>query len=116
MPIVAESAWSAQTWSDTNEGLVSITWDVDMPPTPAFVKVVMGDYGNLGEFAFAELGLINIRSRQADGSDLTMTFPVLDDFANRVYTSFDGATTHVTFGLAADSCHASAVWSIETWE
>lgn len=113
MPLGAEQAGSDQAWA-YNEGLFSLTWDIDMPPAQAFIKVFMGQFVPLDNGALAELGLVNIRSRQADGSDLTTSFPSLDAYEH-IYASFDSAMTHMTYGLSVDNCHASLVWTLGFW-
>jgi hypothetical protein len=113
MPIVAEQAWDSWAWS-YNEGLFSMSWDIDMPPSAAFFKVVMGHFTELGGSPMAQLGILNMRRRKPDNSDETVTFPSLDAF-DHVYTSFDVATTHITFGMSVQNCSSSLVWSLEFW-
>ena len=113
MPLVAESAWHGWAWNP-NDDLFSATWDLDFPPTAAFIKVAQGHYFEWGGDSAVDTGLINMRRRKPDGSDETVTFPDIGVFSP-VYVQFDPAMTHVTFGIKVRNCSASLVWWLGTW-
>ena len=113
MPMVGESAWDAWAYN-SNDDLYTATWDLDFPPSAAFIKVFQGDYFEFDDKAAVDIGLLYIRRRKPDNSDETISFPDIDAF-DRVYTQFDPAMTHVTFGIKVKNCSASLVWTLGYW-
>jgi len=94
----------------------SMTFDLDFPPTAAFIKVVLGQYyeweGGPATAVFP--GLVNIRRRKPDNSDETITFPNIAT-QDAVYVLFDPHMTHVTFGISVRNCIASLIWTHEVF-
>ena len=80
MPLIGESAWHAWAFS-TGGQLFTMSFDLDFPPTPSFIKVVQGHYFEFDNDGAVDIGLINLRHRMPDNSDQTVTFPNIDAFS-----------------------------------
>jgi|SRR5437667_6901984 len=113
MPLVGEQAWHAYAYN-TGDDLFSLSWDIDIPPSAAFIKVVQGDYFEFDDKAAVDIGLINMRRRKPDNSDETINFPNIDGF-DTVRVQFNPTMTHVTFGMNVKNCYASLVWTLGFW-
>jgi hypothetical protein len=112
--LIQEIAGSVLAWSGDDK--FTMTFDLDFPPHGAFIKVVLGNFYQWPDYKYgsAEIGLINMRSRQPDNSDATITFPSIQT-GDAVYVWYDPTMTHITFGIAVRNCSASLVWTHEVF-
>jgi hypothetical protein len=96
MPLVGEKAW--HTWAYSEGDYYTASWDLDLAPSAAFIKVFLVQYYEFGDQSAVHAGLLDIRFRDQNGVDQTITFPNLDN-VGFVSTQFNPTMTHVTFGL-----------------
>ena len=108
MPLVGEQAWSG--WAYSVNGPFTLSWDLDFPPSAAFIKVFLA--GAKG--GSAEVGLINIRRRLPNNADQTINFPAVGE-PNTVYVQFNQTMTHVTFGMRVRDGTGRLVWTLGFW-
>jgi hypothetical protein len=113
MPLVGE--WANSGWAYSSDSdFYTESWDIDIAPSAAFIKVFLGDYYEFGDKSAAEVGLMNMRFRNQQGVDETVTFPSIDNFGH-VFTQFHSKMTHVTFGTRVKNAADSVVWTLGFW-
>ena len=113
MPLVAEMAgrgWAFNTGGD----LFTASWDLDFAPSAAFIKVSLEHYFEFGGQSAADVGLMNIRFRDPNNIDETITFPDIDAF-DHVSVQFNPTMTHVTFGMKVMDVSAALVFTLGFW-
>lgn len=113
MPLVGEQSWSANLYN-TGDNLYTGSWDLDFPPSAAYVKVFLANYYEFSDQAAADVGLMNIRFRNPNGIDETVTFPDLDNVSH-VFADFRPTMTHVTYGMAVKGASAFLLWTLGYW-
>jgi hypothetical protein len=113
MPLVGEQAWHAWAYN-TGGDLYSASWDLDFPPSAAFIKVSLGRYFEFDDESAVDVGLINMRHRLPNGVDETTNFPDIDSF-DPVMVQFNQTMTHVTFGLKVKGASGLLVWTLGFW-
>jgi hypothetical protein len=113
MPLVGEWAWRA--WAFTSgDQLYTASWDIDIPPSAAFMKVFLEHYFEFDSQSAVDVGLMNIRFRDQNGVDQTITFPDIDAF-DHVSVQFNNTMTHVTYGLKVKAASGALVWTLGFW-
>ena len=89
-------------------------WDLDFAPRAAFIKVFLEHYFEFDDQSAVDVGLLNIRFRDQNAIDQTITFPDIDAF-DHVSAQFNGTMTHVTFGLKVKAASGALVWTLGFW-
>lgn len=113
MPLVGEQA--GRRWAyNFGDDLYTASWDLDFPPSAAFIKVFLGHYFEFDSDSAVDVGIINIRFRDPNGVDQTITFPDLDAFEHEA-VQFNSTMTHVTFGMKVMAASASIVYTLGFW-
>jgi hypothetical protein len=113
MPLVGEKAWRGWA-SNTGGDFYALSWDLDFPPSAAFIKVFLEHYYEYGDQSAVDVGLLDIRFRDQHGVDQTVTFPDIDNF-DHVSAWFNPTMTHVTFGLKVKDASGALVWTLGFW-
>lgn len=114
MPLLGESA--GRGWAhNPNDNPYTASWDIDIPPRAAFIKVFLERYIELDDRCGVGIGLLNIRFRDPNGIDQTISFPGIG--TNDVVTTvFNPTMTHVTFGLEVVAADVALVWTLGFWD
>src|SRR4051812_18901687 len=113
MPLVGEQA--GRRWAyNSGDNLYTASWDIDFAPRAAFIKVFLGHYFEFDSESAVDVGLINIRFRDANGVDQTIAFPDIDAFQHEA-VQFNSTMTHVTFGMKVKAASASVVYTLGFW-
>jgi hypothetical protein len=113
MPLVGEQAWRGWAYN-TGGDLYTASWDLDFAPSAAFIKVFLEHYFEFGDQSAVDVGLMNIRFRDPNGVDQTITFPDIDAF-DHVSAQFNATMTHATFGLKVMDASGALVWTLGFW-
>ena len=114
MPLVGEQAGSAWAY-EIGGDQYSASWDIDIPPSAAFIKVSLGKYFEFDDQSNVEVGLMNIRFRDPEGVDRTIDFGSVDSF-NPTLVQFNQTMTHVTFGMIVSNVSGALLWTLGFWE
>jgi len=114
MPLAGEQAWHA--WAYTfSDNYYSASWDLDFPPSAAFIKTFLGQYYEFSDKSAVSAGLMNIRRRLPNNQDETITFPDLDAL-DPVMVQFNSTMTHVTLGMKVKAGYGLLVWTLGFWK
>jgi hypothetical protein len=113
MPLIGEQAWRGWAYN-TGDDLYTASWDLDFAPSAAFIKVFLEHHYEFDDKSAVDVGLLNIRFRDQNGIDQTITFPDIDAF-DHVSAQFNGTMTHVTFGLKVRGASSALVWTLGFW-
>jgi len=96
------------------DDLYTASWDIDIAPSAAFIKVFLEHYFEFSDQSAVDVGLMNIRFRDQNGVDQTINFPDIDAF-DHVSTQFNNTMTHVTYGLKVKAASGALVWTLGFW-
>jgi len=112
MPLVGEMA--GRQWAVAFGNPFTASWDIDIPPSAAFIKVFLEHYSEVRDKSAVQVGLMNIRFRDHIGIDRTITFPDIDEF-DHVSVQFNNTMTHVTLGLRVTEASGALIWTLGFW-
>jgi hypothetical protein len=93
---------------------VTASWDLDFPPSAAFIKIFQGGTFEFEEQSAVDIAILNIRRRLPNGADETITFPSPTSISH-VLVKFDAMMTHVTLGMTVRGAVGDLVYTLGFW-